>query len=189
MGIVGAPGAGKSTLAEHLAASLRPSPPVVAMDGFHLAQAVIDAKGLTGRKGAPETFDAWGFANLISRLARPEDDVVVYAPRFDRSIEEPVAGSVAARPDDALVIVEGNYLALKESPWDQIRAALDVCMYLELDDETRRRHLVERHMRHGKTSSQAEQFAFGSDENNARLVAATRVRADFIVRADPANTS
>ena len=184
IGLVGPPGSGKSTLATRLAESLRPSPPVVALDGFHLAQAVIDAKGLSGRKGAPETFDGWGFVNLIARMTIPASSTVVYAPRFDRSIEEPVAGAIPVGPGDSLVIVEGNYLLLDESPWDRIRPALDLCVYLELDDETRVRRLVERHVRHGKTRTEAERFVRNSDERNAQLIKTSRDRADLIVRME-----
>jgi len=158
---------------------------VVPLDGFHLAQAVIDARGLSGRKGAPETFDGWGFANLVARMTSAAGDTIVYAPLFDRSIEEPVAGAIPVGPGDSLVIVEGNYLLLDEPPWDQIRPALDLCVYLELDDETRVRRLVERHVRHGKTSTEAERFVLNSDERNAQLIKSTCDRADFIVRMDP----
>ncbi|MCY3651132.1 MAG: nucleoside/nucleotide kinase family protein [Acidimicrobiaceae bacterium] len=184
LGLVGPPGSGKSTLAAYLAESLRPSPPVVPLDGFHLAQAVIDAEGLSGRKGAPETFDGWGFASLIARMTNPAGDTIVYAPTFDRSIEEPVAGAIPVGPGDSLVIVEGNYLLLEEPPWDRIRPALDLCVYLELDDGTRVRRLVERHVRYGKTPTEAERFARNSDERNAHLIKSTCDRADFIVRMD-----
>ena len=184
IGLVGPPGSGKSTLAAYLAESLRPAPPVVPLDGFHLAQAVIDAGGLSGRKGAPETFDGWGFANLVARMASPASDTVVYAPTFDRSIEEPVAGAIPVAPEDSLVIVEGNYLLLEESPWDRIRPALDLCVYLELDDEIRMRRLVDRHVRYGRTRSEAERFVRESDERNAQLIKTSRDQADVIVRMD-----
>ena len=159
-------------------------PPVVPMDGFHFPQAVIDAKGLADRKGSPETFDAWGFVNLVTRLANPPAGVVD-APRFDRSIEEPVAGAIPVRPADRLVITEGNYLLLEESPWDRIRPALDLCAYLELDDATRVRRLVERHVRFGRPRPEAERFVRDSDERNAELVKATRRHADVVVLMDP----
>ena len=184
VGLTGPPGSGKSTLAAHLARSLWPFPPVVPVDGFHLAQAVIDAKGLGDRKGSPETFDAWGFVNLVTRIASPADETVVYAPRFDRSIEEPIAEAIPLRPADGLVIVEGNYLLLGESPWAQIRPALDLCVYLEVEDAIRIRRLVERHMQYGRTRTEAERFVRNSDEKNAQLVKPTRNRADFIVRPD-----
>ena len=184
IGLTGPPGSGKSTLAAHLAKSLCPCPPVVAMDGFHLAQAVVDQKGLGDRKGSPETFDPWGFINLVERLASPAGGGVVYAPKFDRSIEEPIAGAIPVRPADGLVIVEGNYLLLDESPWTQIRPTLDLCAYLEIEDAIRIRRLVDRHMRYGKPRPEAERFVRNSDERNAQLIKATRNRADFIVRMD-----
>ncbi len=185
IGLTGPPGSGKSSLAAHLAQLLCPSPAVVAMDGFHLAQAVIEQKGLGDRKGSPETFDPWGFVNLVTRIARPADDGVVYAPRFDRNIEAPIAGAVPVRPDDGLVIVEGNYLLLGDSPWAQIRPVLNLCAYLEIEDATRIRRLVERHVRYGKPRLEAERFVLSSDEKNAQLIKATRHRADCIVRMDP----
>lgn len=185
IGLTGPPGSGKSTLAAHLAGSVHPSPPIVAMDGFHLAQVLIDQKGLADRKGSPETFDPWGFATLVTRLARQVDDAVVYAPKFDRSIEEPIAGAIPVGPAGGLVIVEGNYLLLDEAPWDRIRPALDLCVYLELDDETRIRRLVDRHVRYGRTRPEAERFVRDSDERNAQLIETTRDGADFIVRMEP----
>ena len=185
IGLTGPPGSGKSYLAARLAESLCPSPPVVPMDGFHLTRAVIDQKGLGNRKGSPQTFDPWGFVNLIERLASPAEGAVVYAPRFDRSIEEPIAGAIPISPTDGMVIVEGNYLLLGDSPWAEIRPALDFCVYLEIDDATRVRRLVERHVRYGKSRPEAVRFVRDSDEKNAHLIKATRNRADFIVRMDP----
>ena len=182
VGLAGPPGSGKSTLAAQLAASLCFLPPVVTMDGFHLAQAVIEAKGLADRKGSPETLDSWGFVHLLTQIARPADDSVVYAPRFDRSIEEPVAGAIPIEPTDGLVIVEGNYLLLDEPPWTQIRPVLHLCAYLELEDATRVHRLIERHVRYGKPRREAERFIRDSDEKNAQLVKSGRSRADFIVR-------
>ena len=185
IGTTGPPGSGKSTLAARLAESLNPCPPVVPMDGFHLPQAVIDAKGLADRKGSPETFDPWGFVELLTQLVIPAGEGVVYAPRFDRSIEEPIARAIPVRPADRLVITEGNYLLLEESPWDRIRPALDLCAYLELDDATRVRRLVERHVRFGRPRPEAERFVRDSDERNAELVKATRIHADVVVLMDP----
>ena len=181
VGLTGPPGSGKSTLAAELAESLCSSPPIVPMDGFHLAQGVIEARGLADRKGLPETFDSGGFVHLLSQIARPADDSVVYAPSFDRSIEEPVAEAIAIKPTDELVIVEGNYLLLDEPPWAQIRPVLHLCAYLELDDATRIRRLIERHVRHGKPRPEAERFVRHSDERNAQLIKSGRSRADFIV--------
>ena len=107
---------------------------------------------------------------------------MVYAPQFHREIEEPIAGAIPVRPADGLVIVEGNYLLLGESPWDRIPPLLDLCAYLEIDDATRISRLVDRHVRYGKSSIEAERFVRNSDEVNAQLIKANRHRADLIVR-------
>ncbi|MEV5598390.1 nucleoside/nucleotide kinase family protein [Streptomyces sp. NPDC052496] len=185
LGIAGPPGSGKSTLAAHLISGLAGSAALVPMDGFHLAEAELRRLGRTGRKGAPDTFDAAGYAALLARLRSPAPDTVVYAPAFDRRIEEPVAGSIPVKPDVPLVVTEGNYLLLDDPSWERARTFLDEIWYVDLDDAERVRRLVDRHERFGKPRAHAERFVHTSDEANARLVAAGRERADLIVKFGP----
>ena len=53
LGICGAPGAGKSTLAARLVEALGPAAVTVPMDGFHLHDVEQARLGLGDRKGAP----------------------------------------------------------------------------------------------------------------------------------------
>ncbi|QGV77947.1 nucleoside/nucleotide kinase family protein [Streptomyces ficellus] len=184
LGLAGAPGAGKSTLAARLADRLGGLAALVPMDGFHLAAAELHRLGRAGRKGAPDTFDAAGYAALLTRLRAAEPGTVVYAPAFDRALEEPVAGSIPVGPDVPLVITEGNYLLHDDGPWAAVRPLLDEVWFLELDDRHRVHRLVERHVRFGKDRSHAERWVSESDEANARLVATGRGRADLVVRTD-----
>ncbi|MGW5677781.1 nucleoside/nucleotide kinase family protein [Streptomyces sp. NPDC003860] len=182
LGIAGAPGAGKSTLAGELVDALAGDAVLVPMDGFHLAQAELERLGRTHRKGAPDTFDVEGYLALLARLRSPAPGVTVYAPSFDRDLEEPVAGSIAVPPDVPLVVTEGNYLLHDDGPWARVRPLLDEVWYLELDRDVRVRRLVERHVAHGKERAAAERWVARSDEANARLVAPGRHRADRVVR-------
>lgn len=182
LGIAGAPGAGKSTLASELLELLEPDAVVVGMDGFHLANRVLAEQGLLERKGAPETFDAAGFRILLARL-RANDDEVVYAPEFHREIEEPIAGAVAVPRAVPLVIVEGNYLLLDDGPWRGVRDLFDEVWYLDLDSRTRRDRLLRRHVAFGKAPADALRWVRDSDERNAVLVEATAGKADKVVRA------
>ncbi|WP_351222177.1 nucleoside/nucleotide kinase family protein [Streptomyces sp. NPDC002133] len=184
LGIAGPPGAGKSTLAEELVARLGGLAVLVPMDGFHLAQAELERLGRARRKGAPDTFDAAGYAALLARLRAPEAGTTVYAPAFDRGLEQPVAGSIPVAPDLPLVVTEGNYLLHDEGPWARIRALLDEAWYLDLDDARRVPRLIDRHVRFGKERPYAERWVRGSDEANARLVAHSRHRAHLTVRMD-----
>jgi pantothenate kinase len=181
LGIVGQPGAGKSTLAAAVVHALGPDAVLVPMDGFHLAQVELDRLGIRDRKGAIDTFDAAGMVSLLRRL-HAADEPVVHAPAFHREIEEAVAGSIPVPRSVPLVVVEGNYLLVDDGPWAQIADLLAESWYVELDEPTRMERLVARHMRFGRDRAAAEAHAFGSDQRNAELIAATRGRADLVVR-------
>jgi pantothenate kinase len=184
LGIAGSPGAGKSTLAEQLVRALNGSgEPWVAhvpMDGFHLADVELDRLGRRDRKGAPDTFDAAGYGALLARL-REERDEVVYAPGFERVLEQPLAGAIPVPPTARLVVTEGNYLLLGTGPWTRVRPQLDEVWFCELDERERVRRLVARHEEFGKDHDTAVAWVLGSDQRNADLVAATRDLADLIV--------
>ncbi|WP_028569485.1 nucleoside/nucleotide kinase family protein [Salinispora tropica] len=185
LGIAGAPGAGKSTLAAQIVAAVGPAARLVSMDGFHLAHAELARLGRAGRKGAADTFDANGYVSLLRRLRRLEP-TSVYAPEFRRELDEPVAGVVEVPPAVRLVVTEGNYLLLPDWPWEEIRPLLHETWFLDLDVEQRLRRLTARHEAYGRSPAQARTWAHGTDEINAALVASTAHRADLVVRlAEP----
>lgn len=181
LGLTGPPGAGKSTLAALLAAALGPAACVVPMDGFHLAQCELERLGRAQRKGAPDTFDAAGYRALLQRLREPGADTV-YAPAFRREIEEPVAGAIAVGPEVRLVITEGNYLLLDQGAWAGVAALLDECWWVDVPDAQRLPRLLARHVAHGRSAPAAQRWVEASDEPNARLVQATRERAQRVFR-------
>ncbi len=182
LGICGAPGAGKSTLATGLVAALGPSAALVPMDGFHLANSELVRLGRRDRKGAIDTFDAEGFVALLHRLRAPEEPIV-YAPEFRREIEEAIAGAIAVSREVPLIITEGNYLLSGAEPWRAIRPMLDEAWYVDPGDALRHERLIARHTAFGKRPEIARAWSLGPDQANAEMIAATSVRADLIVRA------
>ncbi|PNH79940.1 nucleoside/nucleotide kinase family protein [Arthrobacter sp. AFG20] len=180
LGITGAPGAGKSTVAEAIAGAMEGKAALVGMDAFHLANRVLDSQGSRNRKGAPDTFDPWGYANLLHRL-KSDRAPVVYAPVFDRGLEESIGSAVPVGRDIPLIITEGNYLLLDSEGWQAGRQLIDQVWYLATKDDERQMRLVRRHQAFGKPPSEATAWALGSDQRNADIVEATRERADLII--------
>lgn len=185
LGITGSPGAGKTTLATKLVETLNGgADPQVAvylpMDGFHLANATLDRLGRRDRKGAVDTFDGWGFVWLLERLL-VEVDHPVYAPSFRRTVDEPIAGEIEVPAGSPLVIVEGNYLLVDQTPWNRIRGLLAESWFCVTPEEARLERLVDRHTRHGRTPEAATAWAQHVDGRNAVLIESTRSRADLLV--------
>ena len=181
LGIVGPPGAGKSTLAEALHRAEPVRSQIVPMDGFHLAHAILRRLNRAERKGAPDTFDVAGFVALLERLRAARQGETVYAPEFRREIEEPIAGAIGIEPGTPLLIVEGNYLLLDQPPWQRVGPLLDEVWYVDVDPALRLHRLIDRH---GRTPEEARAWVTSTDEPNARLIEATRSRAHRTVAWD-----
>jgi pantothenate kinase len=152
------------------------------MDGYHLADVTLDRLGLRGRKGAPETFDAEGYVALLRRL-RDNADEVVYAPGFDRDLEQPIAGSIAVPRAARLIITEGNYLLLP-GVWTGARSQLDEVWFCRADEAVRLDRLLARHVEFGKSPEDAAAWMLVTDAPNADSIAATADLADLIIDAD-----
>lgn len=181
VGLAGAPGSGKSTVAGDLVERLDGAV-VLPMDGFHLPQSRLVHLGRRDRMGAPDTFDVDAFVALLASLRDVNNSgQTVLAPAFDRASEEPVAAGIALRPELLTVIVEGNYLLLNSGGWERVAPLLDLTIGVTLDQANRHERLIARHIAYGKTPDAARAWALGSDEANARLIAGSLNRADALL--------
>jgi pantothenate kinase len=185
LGIAGSPGAGKSTLVDVLVAAIRAIKgddwvAHIPMDGFHLADVQLDRIGALARKGAPDTFDAAGYAHLLERVRR-EVDEPVYVPGFDRVLEQPLAAALVVLPSARLVVTEGNYLLLDDPQWVRARRATDAVWFVASEETMRVERLVARHIQFGKSPHEARAWVSTTDQHNAELVERTVGRADRVI--------
>jgi pantothenate kinase len=187
LGIAASPGAGKSTLAENLLLALGSQAQVVPMDGYHLANSELERLGRAGRKGAPDTFDAAGYVNLLRRIQTQKPGETVYAPEYRRELEEGIAGAIAIEAETPLIITEGNYLLLDDGAWSQVRTVLDETWFLDIDSDVRQQRLLERHMRFGRSREAALEWIAVTDEPNAQRIERSRHRANWVINGENFN--
>lgn len=181
IGIIGKPGAGKSTLSSHLMKNLpKETTALVPMDGYHLSNLQLKKLGRADRKGAPDTFDATGFVNLLKRISTDTSNDI-YFPIFHREIEESIAAEGVVTKETKFVITEGNYLLHNQDGWQEVAPVLTESWYVQVDDKLRLERLVNRHIKYGKEPKFAHDWAHGTDERNAQLVEGTKPRSSVIV--------
>jgi pantothenate kinase len=189
LGLTGAPGAGKSTLAEFIVdyARARMGDSWAAyfpMDGYHLSNLQLARLGLENRKGAPSTFDVGGYIAMLSRLTADSGEDI-YVPEYDRSLHEPIAARLLVPAKARMVVTEGNYLALDAPPWPDARRFIDHLWYVDAADSLREERLVARQIAGGLAGDAAQEWVEFSDRPNGELVKLSRDKADRTITPVP----
>jgi pantothenate kinase len=188
--IAGPPGAGKSTFAQALVEALNAdaieSAAVVAMDGFHYDDGLLEARGLRSRKGSPATFDVGGFRHLLLRL-RARDEAEVAVPVFDRRLEIARAGARIVAARSRIVVIEGNYLLLNQEPWRQLAPLFDLTVMLRFSRSTLENRLIQRWLCHGFSEAEARAKVLGNDLPNIDVVLEDSRKADFDIASNPSS--
>jgi len=185
--LVAPPGAGKSTLAKFLEQLSRERSNEVdiiralPMDGYHYTAAYMnittverDGEKILMRdvKGAPETFD---IDLLVDKIREARQDGTNWNI-YDRNIHDVLPDYWSVEED--ILLIEGNYLLLKESGWTNVRVLADYSVFIDAEPELLRERLINRKIAGGKSREEAERFYNFSDAKNVERVLKNSARAD-----------
>ncbi|WP_420414076.1 hypothetical protein [Roseibium sp.] len=184
VGIAGPPASGKSTLAESVVHKLNtdrsgsvPRAALLPMDGYHLDNRLLESRGLLARKGAPESFNAFGFCEAVKRLSIADRET--FHPKFDRQMDLAIANSIAIHPASPIVVVEGNYLLLRHEPWSRLSEIFAATIFVSPSIAALRDRLQQRWMKHGLDPDSASLRVQSNDLPNAEFVVRESQQADL----------
>ena len=172
------PGAGKSSLLTFLEKFSREYPeftPIRALgiDGFHYPSEYLKRttikRGdkeilLNDIKGAPDTFDTDTLQTKLREVRLEGTDWHGY----DRTIHDVVHNVMSV--EDDIILLEGNYLLLKDPRWTNIRILADYTVFIKTDPEFLKERLISRKAQSGISREEAEKFYYASDSKNVELV-------------------
>ena len=177
--IAGPPGSGKTTLVDALLDRLGEESVALPMEGFQLDNALLDARGLRPRRGAPATFDVAGFAAALGRVRADRGTVIV--PAFDQHLDLARANAAEITARHRVVIVEGSYLLLDDPPWPAIARTYDASVLLAVPETVVEARILARWRRHGLDERAARTRALENDVPNASLVMKGSGTADLVL--------
>ncbi len=181
--VAGPPGSGKSHQADALCEAVNRAAPgraaVLPMDGYHYDDAVLHQLGRHARKGAPDTFDVDGLRVMLSRL-RENREAAIAVPVFDRALEiSRAAGRMIPQSAD-VIVVEGNYLLLREAPWSGLAPFFDITVLVQVPETVLRARLRARWEGFGLSEAQILTKLDVVDLPNGRFVMAQSAMPDFL---------
>ncbi len=185
-----APGVGKTTTAQFLEYLSKREPDIeeiqaIGLDGFHYHQdyilsheVCVDGVMVPMKevKGSPETYDIEKLRYKIKCLKEGNTKWPIY----DRTLHDVCEEAVEV--EKQIVLLEGNWLLLKEAPWDTMIRECDDSLFISAEETFLRERLIQRKMKGGLTAEEAEEFYKKSDGKNVRRIMGAHWQAGQTLR-------
>lgn len=168
------PGTGKTTLSIFLEKLYTEqcfpfSFQAISIDGFHYRRSYLLSHYITIEnqkvllndiKGSPESFDIDALNRAIRTMRKEKIDW----PLYDRTKHDVADKKITVSAD--IVLIEGNWLLLKEDGWEDLIDYCDLSIYIDAQEEILRDRLIERKRKGGLSLLEAENFYENSDKKN-----------------------
>jgi pantothenate kinase len=116
---------------------------------------------------------------LLTRIKAMEPDIAI--PVFDRNLELSRAAADIVDGTSRIILIEGNYLLLKDAPWDRLKPLFDYTIFIDVAEQELERRLLARIQGHGFDLAHAMNWFATNDLLNIRAVKANSAEADLVV--------
>lgn len=164
---------------------------VISLDGWHYPRSVLDRfedpVEAHRRRGSPKTFDSRGYLNFLRSLLKSTDgSSLIRAPSFSHSLKDPIPDSISISPHQRIIILEGLYTLLEDSPdWKSASSLIHLPVLIEIDPDRSKRRLINRHVLSGicQDADQASQRVDFNDHPNGEYLLSHSRKPEIIIES------
>jgi putative kinase len=190
--IAGPPGSGKTAFASVLTTVINielksEQAVLIQQDGWHYPNSYLDSHlihhqgediPLRQLKGSPETYDTRAAYDFLKKIKQGQS---LGYPVYSRQLHDPIPDAGIIRPDQHIIILEGNYWLLQEAAWQPFQALFDATIFLTALPEKLVDGLRQRHLRGGKTIEFTQKHMNKVDLPNIERVLNHSAEAQIVV--------
>jgi pantothenate kinase len=145
------------------------------LDAFHFKNDELIARNLLQVKGRYDTYDVVLLREKLDAFLNGEQ---VQLPRYSRNTHERMDDGIRVDAVRAILFLVGLWIQRDDGVWDSIRERVHYTFTVNGPLEKLKNNTIQRHVRGGRDTKQAEEFYQSSDVLNTHAVLTNKVPAD-----------